>query len=205
MPEVSLWWIVVAFASGGLAGAVFTAIVATIRNRIQPVDYVMNVSPLLASPLGSLQISVVLDGKPYTFSNAWTVEIELQNSGNQNLEHFEFGVDFPSSFHVLAMSTETGDRHHTAIATPEPSIERMRSGAAANVDVVLSPFNRSDRYKVRFSITQSVPASGGITARDVRVSTSKPVRLRRVYLAPSYLMPLRPNSGKWASNARGVD
>lgn len=190
MPEVSLWWVVVAFASGGLAGAIFTAVVTAIRNRVQPVDYQMNVAPLLASPLGSMQISVTLDGKPYSFGNAYSVDLELQNSGNQNIEKFEFGVDFPSNFHVLAMSTETEDRHHTATVTPEPSMERMRSAQAANVDVVLSPFNRGDRYKVRFSVTEGVPATGSMVARDIRVSTRVPVRLRRVSPMPDYLLPV---------------
>jgi len=190
MQEVSFWWVIVAFASGGLAGAVFTTIVNLLRARVQPVGYLLNVSPLLASPLGSMQISVVLDGKPYSFANAYSVDIELQNLGNQNIESFEFGVDFPPNSHVIAMSTESSDRHHSAIATPEPSMERMRGGLPPSVDVTLSPFNRGDRYRVRFSITQNLPQLAPIAAEQIRLSTSAPVRLRRFLPAPDHLWPL---------------
>jgi hypothetical protein len=65
--------IVAALVGGGAMGAVITAVVTSFRNRIQPVDYRIEVSPVLqpGSSRSDVDYSLTINdqGRDFKFSN----------------------------------------------------------------------------------------------------------------------------------------
>jgi hypothetical protein len=161
-------WIAIgaSLAGGGAVGAIITAVVTSIRNRKQPVAYRVEVVPVFkggmfpSDVLGSLSLQSATAGYGLQIPNLSIANIELVNSGNKDYSSFRVGFTLSEGDAAVICRGATPDRHHEA-----QILTQLGPGApAANIDCILSPFNRQDLYKFTLYIVarQTAEAVGQI-------------------------------------------
>jgi hypothetical protein len=96
--------------TGGLFGAILTAIITKRRNKIQPVGRRLRVSYIdLPKKLHSYSAMITLkdekdgDTKSYHFQQLAIVQLDLVNKGNQDIEKFDVGISLPENFSVIGV------------------------------------------------------------------------------------------------------
>ncbi len=143
----------VSFLSGGFLGAILNNVIMVYRNRVQPVRYRSTTTSIFADNLRGAtveaKVSLSEAGAEYRFNNLFLTELTITNSGNQHIKEFTLGITTTGTTQLVGASCDPQDRHHTAgaVVIPKPS------APTADLDYVLKPFNRGDRYSFRILST----------------------------------------------------
>ena len=175
--SVSPFWdgikAVAPYLTGGVAGAIVTALITNSRNRIQPVGKRVTVSsvdiPAIMPGYDSeITLSDSATGSKHHYAGLSTIKLELINSGNKDIESFDVGINLPNGALILGLQHETPDRYHIVTQTPPISI----ATPASYVDLILKPFNRNDTY----IITLVVSYTGDDLLNQVFLSKSQPIK-----------------------------
>ncbi|MEO8382495.1 MAG: hypothetical protein ABI779_22740 [Acidobacteriota bacterium] len=144
--------IVATLLGGGAAGALITLLVTSYRNRRQPVGFRKDLLPVFRQTVSDQRFSatVRIDAGDRTleFDNLSLATIELVNRGNRDLSSFSVGFTLAKGDAALFAECGTPDRHHAALIAdaPTPMLAKQQ------LDYVLTPFNREDRYTFKFYI-----------------------------------------------------
>lgn len=155
MLSVPWYYYAITILSGGAVGSIITLLVTKYQNRIQPVSKAVRLVRVFGSMSGESSLSTRLvvekDGSKYDYDNLYVASVNLDNSGNQDYESFQFGVTLPENADVIHVDTFSEDRHHdikqiTDLGLDEPVRE---------VDFKLDPFNRQDSYQFDLHIVLS--------------------------------------------------
>jgi hypothetical protein len=149
MDDNKLLQMITVLLGGGAMGAVITAIVTHIRNKVQPVGVrhkfihvFKDTLGLSSSLVAQLRIS---DGQhEFHFDNLTIVQLTLINKGNKDIDEFRFGVTLGKGQQAIHVEKHSEDRHHiideqTVIHIGSPSSE---------IDFILKPFHRGDTYSL---------------------------------------------------------
>ena len=162
----------VSFLSGGLLGAVLNNVVTIYRNRVQPVRYRLKTTSIFADTLQGTpveaKVSLTEGGTDFRFKNLFLTELTITNSGNQNIKEFMLGITSSEKALLVGVNCDSPDRHHGALAAdvPTPAVPKRE------VDYVLKPFNRGDRYSFRILSTCAQDGEPG----KIQLSSSEAVR-----------------------------
>lgn len=150
------WQILASLVSGGAAGALLTAGITSYRNRVQPVGFRLRIVPVFwrGSNDSGLSATVILDagGQSGQYDSLHLMEFELVNSGNQDVAEFPFGITLADGDVAVHLQAVAPDRHHAVVQETE-----LGPGSpGSELDLVLRPFNRGDKYILRLHIV--IPA-----------------------------------------------
>lgn len=158
---------------GGAAGSIITAAVTSFRNRVQPVGFRAEPVAMFRGTTDqkgvNLKVALESDGKTYEFPNLHAIDVEISNNGNADRASFEFGLTLSSGDTAVFFRLTKLDRHHVFTSVPDisptqPSIE---------LDFIVAPFNRGDRY--RFTIYVTIPVGNELVGT---ISFSSPHAVR---------------------------
>lgn len=163
--------VVASLLGGGAVGAIITAVVASYRNRVQPVGKRLEVTPVFTSPTAGSTlnptISVSDGGVDHRLRNLFVADLQVVNRGNRDMASFSFGITLAAGDEAIHVESYGLDRHHVAHVTTPVSPGRK----AGSVDLVLEPFNRGDSYPLKIMIVASGEEPGLIG-----IGSSEPVR-----------------------------
>jgi hypothetical protein len=164
--------IIVALIGSATTGAVITAIITSRRNRVQPIGTNVNIS-------GSIIPENLVDGhvtkitisgstESYHYDTLYLVSVELLNKGNTDFEEFQFGITLPENTSIINIKANGLDRHHQVESKPDVGFNSDTN----EMDFILKPFNRRDKYKVMLTL------SGHLNEYEevVKFSTTHPVK-----------------------------
>lgn len=156
---------------GAIIGALLQTAIAASR-AIKPiintrVDVLAKFNPVFESSLLDSYKIVVTDGaKEYKYNSLGQVEILLNNKSTKDFPEFKVGVKLANDDLAIYAESQTDDRHHhlkllTPVTLKEPQSE---------MDFLLQPFNRRDKYSLRLLIKVSqnneVPGEISITSPE---------------------------------------
>jgi len=166
-------WIPIAasLVGGGFAGAILTNIVTAYRARIQPIGRRIDVAPLFTPGLSGsvLRPTVTLTDADTThpFTNLHVAEVQVINRGNKDFESFTFGLTLTPGDSAVHVEADFIDRHHnvTLLNTVTPA------SPSQEVDLTLTPFNRSDAYILKVFVV-----AAGVSPGPITVSSKEPIR-----------------------------
>jgi hypothetical protein len=179
MPTDLFGWfkLIAPLLTGGLIGALVTAYFTDRRNRVQPINRKISVSyvdvPAVMQGYNSvITLSGITDGetKTHHFQKLAIVQIELTNTGNKDIDSFDFGINLPIGTTIIGVQHASQDRYHEVGYTPKITIDKPSN----EVDVALKPFNRKDKYNV------TLVASTEDSSLDEKIEMSKRLSVRFV-------------------------
>lgn len=138
---------------GSVVGTILTLIVSARRNRVQPVGFRAEPLPLFQGVTGNrnvrIRVSLEDGGVLHNLENLHAIDVEVINRGNADRAKFSFGITLPITQQAVAVETVKGDRHH--VFTEVPSVSP--TAPSNELDFVVQPFNRGDRYRLTAYIT----------------------------------------------------
>ncbi|GGN14128.1 hypothetical protein GCM10010967_57950 [Dyadobacter beijingensis] len=136
---------------GGAAGAFINNYFIGKRNKIQPVGKRVTASYVdLPTIMPDYSASITLsknDGgtdQNYSFKKMAIVQVELRNSGMNDIPVFEIGVDLPEKTMAIGFQHQSPDRYHSVSIENQVTI----ASPANRLDFKLQPFNRDDFYEL---------------------------------------------------------
>jgi len=166
----------IGFLSGGAFGALIKQFFDYRRNRIQSIEYSIELKPFYNSKKTKIldtQITISEGTNEYKFANLYTGTIEIINAGLIDFSNFSFGVTLTDGIKFIQNKSTLKDRHHIAELINEPTLANQTN----SFDVNLTPFNRKDRYVFDVLLT----CSNSNMPRDcINISSSMPVKLTKV-------------------------
>lgn len=165
--------IIVALVAGGAMGAIIKVFIDSYQKRIQPVGHAILFTKIFRETIGSSSLKAELqitDGvETRHFQNLYIADIIIKNSGNENIDEFNFGMTLGGNDVAIYTHAESQDRHHVI-----EQISQVTLGATAKeIDFVCKPFNRKDIYSIKVFI--SIPTNED-KPQDVLLSTSHPIK-----------------------------
>lgn len=183
-------WIAVggSLVGGGAMGALITTVVASARNRKQPITYRTEIIPAFNREMFStggvsarLTLASIKGGHGEDIPNLFVVKVDVVNGGNHDFQSFNVGLTLSQGDLAVHCDVATPDRHHQAkLATT------IGPGAPAPVlDFELVPFNRQDLYK--FTLYLVVP-EGQTVPREIALSSPEPVTFKKSSSAEEMLL-----------------
>ena len=173
MTDVQWYHIVIPLIGGGAIGAIISAIVSAIRNRVQPVGRRIEFIPIFKETLGvsSLRTKITIsDGQnDYKFDNLFIAQVQLVNRGNRDIAEFRFGITLSSDDRVIYAELHSQDRHHIVKQVSELSL----SNPVSDIDFILQPFNRGDSYSLDLF---TVISEGRDKPGTIQLSSPHPIK-----------------------------
>jgi hypothetical protein len=170
-------WIAVgaALLGGGAVGSIITLIASVVRNRKQPIAYRTEIVPVFKGGMfdgsdvtANLTLSSKKGGSAENISNLFVAQIELANRGNKDFASFGFGMTLSDQDVAVHCAINAADRHH------QPQIVTPLSPAACarEIDCLLVPFNRGDRYKITLYVVVVGPTQ---QPGEIQLSSPEPI------------------------------
>jgi hypothetical protein len=167
----------VAATTGGLAGAVLTAIVTGVRSSRPKVEYETSVETLLRprpDDSSRLSVEVIIHGEgaetAFTQPNLFLIHVTLRNVSRHDFTAFPFGITLSGGDTAVYIEAGGADRHHV-MTTVKGAAPEARS---SQIDLICTPFNRGDEYWVSLFV---VIPDGRKVPSEALVSSSTPARL----------------------------
>jgi hypothetical protein len=163
----------VALIAGGAMGSILKALFDIYQRRIQTIIYEMHVQTKsrIDDEQTRLETFFNIPGEDESrrFERYYVVAIVLRNTTNTHFDNFNFGVTLSGEDVAFKVDAISPDRHHSLLSYPLVNL----NSANNRIDFVCKPFNRRDRYLLKFYISVA-PSKDGIG--NVRLSSSLPVK-----------------------------
>lgn len=138
-------------------GAVISALVSKYRARRQPIYYTKEIfdliwdSPSISPLTANLQFTLPESTETLSLSTLSVIRIRIENSGNEEIDNYKFGLTFGEHCRVLHVAPSSNDRHHELrLITPVTPYEPNKI-----VDLEAIPLNPKDDYYVDIFFTYS--------------------------------------------------
>lgn len=168
------WFKIIApLLTGGVVGALITALITDRRNRIQPVSTRLRISAVDIPTImpgydSAITLASTADGAQYHYKKLSTVQLEIINTGNKDLDYLDFGIGLPTTSEIIGVQHHGQDRYHVVTHTPEISITQTSS----IIDFKLTPFHRKDAYLVTLVVSGTEPDLQG----KIQLSKRQPIK-----------------------------
>jgi hypothetical protein len=169
-------WITIgaSILGGGAAGAVINSVVSAWRNRKQTIAYRIEIDPLfrgsdfLADVRASLTLYSPTGGYAQEIPSLFVVNIEVVNRGNKDYSSFNLGFTLSEHDSAVYCVPSSSDRHRQARV-----VTVLGPGAPVReIDCLLVPFNRMDRYKFNLYV---VAEHGAQVPGDIKLGSTEPI------------------------------
>lgn len=164
------------FFTGSIVGALLTWLTHFRKSRIQPIGihksaFNANIPKITDKYSASILLKRKEDSlnESFEFGQIASVNIDIKNLGSIDYSNFSFGVNIPSNSRIIAFQAEGIDRMHNAKCSPEIDL----SSEISEVDITLTPFNRTETYSIRMLI--STTGKSISLSNDVKVSKKEAV------------------------------
>jgi len=173
MADVQWYHIVAPLLGGGAMGAIINSVVASVRNRKQPVGRRIESIPVFKNTFGDSSLKALItisEGEvQHHYQNLFLIDIQIVNKGNCDFESFPFGITLIEGDQVVYVDYKSQDRHHdlrvsTTVSPSSPKNE---------IDFVLKPFNRRDFYSLKL---YTFVLEGKEKPGPIDISTTEPIR-----------------------------
>jgi len=169
-------------------GGIITTVVASVRNRKQPITYRTEIIPVFnremfstAGVAARLNLASVKGGYGDDIPNLFVVKIDVVNGGNHDFQLFKVGLTLSQGDVAVHCDVDTPDRHHQA-----KLVTTIGPGAPAPVlDLEFVPLNRQDLYK--FTLYLVVP-EGQAAPSEIGLSSPEPVIFKKSSSAEEMLL-----------------
>lgn len=174
LTSTELWWRIGlgigGLFTGGLGGAILTQVIAWRNARKQPINYKMEVEPLLPKKSGvRINAQATIDGQAYDIARVSILTIDVINTGAKDFPEFDFSVLVNSKERVVAF------------ATPDPTPFLVMAGADASVEgnpksavkFICRPFNRGDAYSCKLIVFSETEDA---SVKEATIGSGHPVQ-----------------------------